>query len=150
MAYFSDKQKAISDKLVLQFIYHIMISKKQESTNNLEGYKRLIAWQKANELAKRIYLITQTFPKSELYGLVAQLRRAALSVPANIVEGYARVNKNEFRRFLSIGLGSLAEVEYFLTFAYEQKFFKTSDFNLLMSLKKECGRLIWRLYQSQK
>ncbi len=75
------------------------------------GYKKLIAWQKANELAHRVYDLTLTFPKSELFGLISQLQRSALSIPTNIVEGHARNNKNEFKRFLSISLGSLAETE---------------------------------------
>lgn len=114
------------------------------------GYKKLIAWQKADLLAHKVYAITTLFPKSELFGLTTQLRRAALSIPANIVEGYARASKNEFRHFLSITLGSLAEVEYFLDFAYKQKFIKEKEFYEILGLKEECGRLIWRLYQSQK
>lgn len=114
------------------------------------GYRKLIAWQKADLLAYRIYAITAFFPKSELFSLTTQLRRAALSVPANIIEGYARASKNEFRRFLSIALGSLAEVEYFLDFAYKQKLVKEKDFYEVLELKEECGRIIWRLYQSQK
>lgn len=114
------------------------------------GYKKLIAWQKADELAKLIYTLTLQFPKSEIYGLTSQLRRAVLSIPANIIEGYARVNKNEFRRFLSIALGSLAEVEYFVTFSFEQKLIKQKDYQSVIDLKEECGRIIWKLYQSQK
>lgn len=127
-----------------------MISEKQEATSFIVGYKKLIAWQKSDLLAKKVYKVTQDFPKSEVFGLVSQLRRASLSVPANIIEGYSRVNRNEFRRFLSISLGSLAEVEYFLTFSFEQSFIGKDVFQDLLSLKEECGRLIWRLYQSQK
>ncbi len=114
------------------------------------GYKKLIAWQKADELAPLIYAATQSFPKSEIFGLVSQLRRAVLSVPANIVEGYARSSKNEFRRFLAIALGSLAEVEYFIDFSFKQKFIKKHDYESIILLKEECGRIIWKLYQSQK
>lgn len=114
------------------------------------GYKKLIAWQKADKLAHNVYDVTQIFPKSEMFGLTSQLRRAALSVPANIVEGYARASKNEFRRFLSIALGSLSEVEYFLTFSYKQKLIKEGEYVLILALKEECGRLVWGLHQSQK
>ena len=127
-----------------------MISEKQEATSFIVGYKKLIAWQKSDILAKKVYNATQDFPKSEIFGLVSQLRRAALSVPANIVEGYSRVNRNEFRRFLSMSLGSLAEVGYFVSFSHEQKFIGEEDFEELISMKEECGRLIWKLYQSQK
>lgn len=126
-----------------------MISDKQEAISHF-GYKRIIAWQKADTLAQQVYAVTVSFPKTELFGLTSQLRRAALSVPANIIEGYARVNKNEFRRFLSIALGSLAEVEYFLDFSYKQKLIDNKDFKAIVTLKEECGRVIWSLYRSQK
>lgn len=126
-----------------------MIRDKQKAIST-NGYRKLIAWQKADLLAHKIYQITEVFPKSELWGLTSQLRRAALSVSANIIEGYARNSKNEFHRFLSISLGSLAEVEYFLDFAFKEKFIKKPEFDNVMDLKEECGRLIWGLYQSQK
>lgn len=124
-----------------------MISDKQQETR---GYRKLIAWQKADLLAEKVYEATSNFPKSELFGLTSQLRRATLSVPANIIEGYARNNKKEFHRFLSIALGSLSEVEYFLQFSFKQKFMNQPFFAELMNLKEECGRIIWKLYQSQK
>lgn len=114
------------------------------------GYKKLIAWQKADLLAKEIYKITYNFPKDEVFGITSQIRRAALSVPANIIEGYARINKNHFRNFLSISLGSLAELEYFLGFSFEQKYMSKQDFENIQTLKEECGRILWRLYQSQQ
>ncbi len=82
----------------------MVISNKQQAIRG-NGYKDSIAWQKADILAHKSYEISQYFPKSEVFGLTSQLRRAVLSVPLNIIEGYARVNKNEFRRFLSISLG---------------------------------------------
>ena len=127
-----------------------MIRDKQEAINYLFGYKKLIAWQKADLLAKKVYSITREFSQSEMFGLTSQLRRAALSVPANIIEGYARVNKNHFRNFLSIALGSLAEVDYFLSFAFEIKLISGSDYQEVVGIREESGRLIWRLYQSQK
>ena len=127
-----------------------MIRDKQEAISYLFGYKKLIAWQKADLLAKKVYSITREFSQSEMFGLTSQLRRAALSVPANIIEGYARVNKNHFRNFLSIALGSLAEVDYFLSFAFEIKLISGSDYQEVVGIREESGRLIWRLYQSQK
>lgn len=113
------------------------------------GYKKLIAWQKSDDLANKVYDITELFPKSEMYGLTSQLRRAALSMPVNIVEGYSRVSKNDFHRFLAIALGSLAEVGYFLNFSFRRKFITQADYASTESLKEECGRIIWSLYQSQ-
>jgi four helix bundle protein len=76
------------------------------------GYKKLAVWHKSDELAYQVYLATKNFPKQEMYGITSQLRRAALSIPTNIAEGYARQGKNELRQFVSISLGSLAETKY--------------------------------------
>ena len=75
------------------------------------SYKDLIAWQKSMSLVKNVYLHTRGFPKEEVYGLAAQLRRAAVSVPSNIAEGQGRLSKKEFKHFLSLSRGSLLEVE---------------------------------------
>lgn len=126
---------------------------KQEVKRNTDkyspGYQKLLAWQVADELAKAVYEKTSNFPKEELYGLTSQLRRAALSVPLNIIEGYARNSKNEFRQFLRIALGSLAEVGYLLEFSLAQNYLKEIGFKELMSLRNRCGKLLWKLFQSQ-
>ena len=109
-----------------------------------KGYHRLVVWQRAHELAILIYRKTRLFPKSELYGLTSQLRRAALSVPANIVEGYSRKSKKEFLRFLGIARGSLSECEYFLEFARELKFFTKENYEALGKLRGEVGYLLHR------
>jgi four helix bundle protein len=116
----------------------------------IPGYKKLLAFRKANELAHLIYAITNSFPKTELFGLTSQLRRAALSVPVNIVEGYSRNSNKEFHRFLSISLGSLAEVEYFTEFALEEGILGKAANDKIKELKNEVGSLIWRLYKSQE
>ena len=77
----------------------------------IQNYRDLIVWQKAMDLAEEIHRLTKTFPREELYGLTSQIRRAAVSVPSNIAEGHARQSTAEFRNFLSISLGSLAEVD---------------------------------------
>lgn len=76
-----------------------------------QSYQDLDVWQRAMNLAESIYTITATFPKSEMFGLTNQIRRAASSVPANIAEGWARHNNNEFAYFLRIAHGSLRELE---------------------------------------
>ncbi len=119
------------------------------NTLHVTGYRKLLAWGIADELVNEIYDLTINFPKEELYALTSQLRRAALSVPANIVEGHARSNKNEFRHFLSIALGSLAEVEYYLEFALKRKYVIKARFDKVESLRKRCGQLLWKLYKSQ-
>jgi four helix bundle protein len=118
--------------------------------NNFIGHKRLIAWQKADELTHLVYKLSLTFPKNELFGLTSQLQRAVLSVPLNIVEGYGRNSKKEFARFLSISLGSLAEVGYLLEFAFDMEYITKQDFEKLFTLKEETGQLIWKLYKSIK
>lgn len=77
----------------------------------MRGHRSLVAWQRAMELVTEIYRVTGTFPKHELYGLVSQLRRAAVSVPSNLAEGYGRNSRNEFHHFIGQARGSLAEVE---------------------------------------
>ena len=106
-------------------------------------YKDLIVWQKADELAFAIYVSTKTFPRNEVYGITAQLRRAALSVPTNIVEGYARKGDKELGRFVNIALGSLAETEYLLNFAHRLGFLTKKDYDHLDTLRSEVGRLLW-------
>ena len=77
----------------------------------IKDHKGLIIWVKACELAKEIYEITSDYPKSELFNLVSQMRRAAISVPSNIAEGAARQSTKEFIRYLQISSGSLSELE---------------------------------------
>jgi four helix bundle protein len=74
-------------------------------------HRDLVVWQKAMQLARRVYELTKAFPREELYGLTSQIRCAAVSVPANIAEGAARVGPKEFLQFLSIARGSLAELD---------------------------------------
>ena len=83
----------------------------------MQNHKNLIVWQKADDFAFFIYKLTEKFPKSEIFGLTSQLRRASLSVPTNIVEGYARGGKEDFSRFLNISMASLSEAQYLLGFA---------------------------------
>jgi four helix bundle protein len=76
-----------------------------------KSYRDLEVWQKAMDLAKRIYRITEKFPSAERFGLTNQLRRASVSLPSNLAEGHARSGAGEFSRFISIAMGSLAELE---------------------------------------
>lgn len=110
----------------------------------IENYKSWPVWQKAHKLALEIYKVTEKFPKSEIFGLTSQLRRAGLSVPTNIVEGYARQNNKVFKTFLDTAYGSLAEVEYLLYFANEVGYLNRDGFKGLMGLTKETGGLLWK------
>ena len=77
----------------------------------ISSYKQLTVWNKAIELVKEIYIITDKFPKTELYILVSQMLRAAISIPSNIAEGYRRSHRLEYIQFLSIAIASAAELE---------------------------------------
>ena len=92
-------------------------------------------------------MVTQHWPKRELYGLSAQTRRAALSVPTNIAEGAARFGRKDFARFLNIALGSLAELHYLLEFARDLGICETSDWDRLNRIRDQTGKLLWALYR---
>jgi four helix bundle protein len=85
----------------------------------INSYRDLLVWQKGMALAKQVYSLTRSFPFDERFGLVAQMRRAAVSVPSNIAEGQARHGKKEFVHFLSHSEGSLAELDTQLALAME-------------------------------
>lgn len=108
----------------------------------------LIAWQRAMDLCVAIHVFTQRFPRHELYGLTAQLRRAAVSVPSNIAEGCGRVTKGEFIQWLGYARGSLAECETQTLCAI--RFGYVSEANILpdLDLVQEVGRLINGLIRS--
>src|SRR3954452_25188815 len=88
-------------------------------------YEKLTAWTVAHELALEIYGVTENWPKNELYGLTAQTRRAALSIPTNIAEGVAKSGSREFRRYLDVSLGSSSELSYLLLFGRDRGMLST-------------------------
>lgn len=87
----------------------------------IKSYKELIVWQKSIELVKEVFLLTQNFPKSEIYGITSQMRRAAISIPSNIAEAYGRGSLNYSINFYSIAYGSALELETQLIIAEELK-----------------------------
>ena len=117
---------------------------------NQQSFRKLKVWQKAKKLVLRIYSETSSFPRSEMFGLTSQLRRAAVSVPANIAEGKERQYGKEFVQFLHIARGSLAEIEVLLEIAGELGYFDPNDFNGLMEDTSEVGRLLNGLINSLK
>jgi len=84
-------------------------------------------------MAYQVYVVTRSFPKGEIYGITSQLRRAALSIPTNIVEGYSRKGDRELGRFLNVSLGSLAEVKYLIYFAHRLNYLSREDYAALKS-----------------
>ena len=98
-----------------------------ETKTPARNYRELIVWQESIQLAKVIYKLIEKFPRTEIYALSDQIRRAAVSVPSNIAEGQARKAPGEFRRFLHISLGSLAEMDTQLVLAKEFDYLTTED-----------------------
>lgn len=85
--------------------------------NSAKTFKDLIVWQKAHQFVLAVYRLTTAFPKEEIYGLTQQFRRAAISIPANISEGFKKRGKADKARFLNISQGSLEECRYYLILA---------------------------------
>ena len=106
----------------------------------VQSYRDLVAWNKAMELVTEIYRVTKKFPKEELFGLMSQLRRAAVSIPSNIAEGKGRLSKGEFRQFLGNARGSLAEVETQILIAQNLSYLDEPETNRLLAMVEEVGR----------
>jgi len=104
-------------------------------------FRDLIVWQRAYELAIEIYRITDKFPKNEIYGLCQQIRRAAVSIPSNIAEGYGRQFNKEYTQFLSIAYGSLCELETQYSLSVDLKFTQSNE--LIEGLLKEVGSMLY-------
>lgn len=117
--------------------------------DNQVGYQKLVAWQLADEFAWAVYQLTYKFPKEEIFGITSQLRRAVLSIPLNIVEGHSRNARKEFKRFLNISLGSLAEVDYLLRFCSRLGLLTELQFKELSEMRTKCGKVLWSLMRSQ-
>jgi four helix bundle protein len=98
----------------------------------IRSYRDLRVWQRGIELVESIYVITQSFPKQEIYGITSQMRRAAVSIPANIAEGHSREHTKEFRNFLSIAQGSISELETELEIATRLGYLTADQFSRLM------------------
>ncbi|WP_304231912.1 four helix bundle protein [Jiulongibacter sediminis] len=95
----------------------------------MRDFKNYSVWERSHKLVLSIYELTKAFPKEELYGITSQIRRAAVSVPTNIVEGCGRESDAEFKRFLSISSGSLSEVNYLLILSNDLAFISLEEFN---------------------
>ena len=102
-------------------------------------FKNLMVWQKAHEFVLQIYGQTQSFPKDELFGLTSQFRRAAVSIPANIAEGYSRKTNKEKLRFYNIAQGSLEECRYYIILSNDLGYFKN---NLLEESISEISKML--------
>jgi len=96
-----------------------------------------------DEYVNRVYDYSKRFPKEEMFGLTSQLRRAALSVILNYIEGYARQQKNVLRNFLEISYGSLKESKYLIYFSHKRRYLNTEQYGHLMNLAEKIGGMLW-------
>ncbi|MGH2567782.1 MAG: four helix bundle protein [Bacteroidota bacterium] len=103
------------------------------------SFEDLIVWQKAHKFVLVVYRFTETFPKQETYGLTSQLRRAAVSIPANIAEGFKKRGKADKARFMNIGEGSVEECRYYLILSKDLGYGSTEQ---LMGLLEEVSKLL--------
>jgi len=99
--------------------------------------------EKADKFAYQVYKATKDFPHEEIYGITSQVRRAALSVVLNIIEGYARIGSKEYAHFLKISFASLKETEYLLFFSNREGYFKGDEYKTLINLSNELGAMLW-------
>ena len=108
----------------------------------LETYHEKLK-NKMDTFVHLVYRITKNFPKDEIYGVTSQLRRAALSVILNYIEGYARGRDKVHKNFLEISYGSLKESKYLLYFSYTEKYLNEKDYKELMVLSEDIGAMLW-------
>lgn len=115
---------------------------------SIQKYTDLIVWQKSHQYVLDLYRVTKGLPASEAYGLTSQVRRSAVSVPSNIVEGFERGSSKEFKQFLIIARASLAESQSQLLIARDLEFISKSDFDKLASISIEVHKMINALIKS--
>ena len=108
----------------------------------MQSYKELFVYQKGYQLSLEIYRVTNNFPKEEIYGIVSQMRRAAISIPCNIAEGYRRGHRKEYIQFLYIAQGSCGELETLLSLSKDLRFLDEQTFNNLYQSQDEISRLL--------
>ena len=116
----------------------------------LKNYKELKVWQKAYQLCIKTYKITKGFPKEERYGLTSQIRRAAVSVPSNIAEGYGRKTTQEYIQALFIAYGSNCELETQILLSGDLGYIKSNDLRDLQSDRGDIERMLKALIKSLK
>jgi len=112
------------------------------------GHERLRAWELCHQLALGVYRASERWPVQERYGLTSQVRRSAASAPTNLAEGAAKHGSREFRRYVDISLGSIAETSYLLTLAKDLGILSSDEWKSLENLRKQAGGLTWRLARS--
>src|SRR5262245_14062800 len=123
-------------------------ARKEANPMALQTYRDLTVWQKSMDLVVEIYRLAALFPQAEIFGLTSQIRRAVVSIPANIAEGYGRLHRGDYLRHLSIARGSLLEVETLLQIAIKLDYLSRDQAISAWGSLQEVGRLMNRLIQS--
>lgn len=115
----------------------------------IQDFTDIVVWQKAHQLTLLVYRLTDGFPKQEVFGLVSQMRRCAVSVPSNIAEGFRRKSKADCLHFYTIALGSLEELRYQLLLARDLGYITKDEYMRATTLGVEVGKLIngWKKSQ---
>ncbi len=111
-----------------------------------QSFKEVIAWQKAHAFVIQVYCVTRTFPGEERYGLCSQFQRAAVSIPANIAEGYRKDGMADKLRFLNIAQGSLEECRYYILLSKDLNYINEQIYNCLNTSIEETSRLLNAYY----
>ena len=117
---------------------------------SISSFRELKVWQLGMDLAERIYILTDSFPKSETYGLTSQMRRCAVSVPSNLAEGHGRSSTREFLQFIAISFGSICELETQLLLSHRLNYIKISDLEIILCLLTETSKTIRGLQKALK
>ncbi len=113
----------------------------------MHNFKEFKVWQQARELVKEVYLLSEAFPQAEKFGLISQIRRSAVSIPANIAEGSGRGSNKEFAQFLSIALGSAYELETQLILSCDLGLIPDSKLRLILPKLEELQKMLFGLHK---
>jgi four helix bundle protein len=123
-------------------VEQLKFAKHMHTQNSFHGELRKVI----DEYVHKIYDLAKLFPKDEMFGLTSQLKRAALSVPLNYVEGYARQRKATHKHFLEIAYGSLKESMYLIEFSFKRGYLPEKEYNTLMELSDRIGKMLWGVF----
>ena len=116
----------------------------------IKTFRDLLIWQKGMQLVKEVYKLTRTFPKSEDFNLSSQMKRASVSIPSNIAEGFGRSTKKDFQRFLYIALGSIFELQTQIIISYEQDYINQQQYDSINELTREVEKMLCSFMDSNR
>lgn len=114
----------------------------------MKNFRDLKVWEKSHKVALKVYGLTKSFPKEEMYGLVSQMRRSASSIPTNIAEGCGRGSDSQFAYFLNIALGSASELEYQLILSSDLKLISDENSKEILKELIEVKKMLTKLYKA--